>query len=186
MVVEVMGRSAGHLALQAGIAGGADIILIPEINYSIREVCQHIDELRDRWKRKFALVMVAEGIHPATDPVSCGKESPPPTPEHTMGQYIADQIINCDDRLVEVRVSVLGHIQRGGIPTALDRLIAAAFGKVAVDLVAGGQSRQMVAWQNGRVAVVPTEEVVALSPLAVDPQSYLVETARALGIYVGS
>jgi 6-phosphofructokinase 1 len=186
MVVEVMGRSAGHLALQAGIAGGADIILIPEIDYSIREICQHIDELRDRWKRKFALVMVAEGIHPATDPVSCGKDSPPPTPGHNMGQYIADQIINCDERQVEVRVSVLGHIQRGGIPSALDRLIAAAFGKVAVDLVARGQSRQMVAWQNGRVGVVPIEEVLALSPIAVDPQSYLVETARALGIYVGS
>jgi 6-phosphofructokinase 1 len=186
MVVEVMGRSAGHLALHAGIAGGADVILIPEINYSIRAICQHIDELRDRWKRKFALVMVAEGIHPASDPVSCGQESSPPTPGHAMGQYIADQIINCDDRLVEVRVSVLGHIQRGGIPSALDRLIAAAFGKAAVDLVAGGQSHQMVAWQNGRVAVVPIEEVLALSPLAVDPQSYLVETARALGIYMGS
>jgi ATP-dependent phosphofructokinase / diphosphate-dependent phosphofructokinase len=185
MVVEVMGRSVGHLALQAGIAGGADIILIPEVNYSIQEICQHIDELRDRWKRKFALVMVAEGIHPASDSVSCGKETLPPNPEHGMGQYIADQIINCDERSVEVRVSVLGHIQRGGIPSALDRLIAAAFGKVAVDLIAEGQSRQMVAWQYGCVAVVPIEEVVMLSPLAVAPDSYLLETARALGIYAG-
>ncbi|MCU0538105.1 MAG: ATP-dependent 6-phosphofructokinase [Hydrococcus sp. Prado102] len=186
MVVEVMGRSAGHLALQAGIAGGADIILIPEVNYSIREICQHINELRDRWKRKFALVMVAEGIHPASDPVSCGKESSPPTPGRGMGQYVTDQIINCNQRLVEVRVSVLGHIQRGGIPSALDRLIAAAFGKVAVDLIAEGQSRQMVAWQNGCVAVVALEDVLAQSPTSVDPQSYLVETARALGIYLGS
>lgn len=186
MVVEVMGRSAGHLALQSGIAGGADVILIPEILYSIRAICQHIAELRDRWKRKFAIVMVAEGIHPASDTVSCGANSSPPTPGHGMGQYIADQIINCDDRLVEVRVSVLGHIQRGGIPSALDRLIAAALGKVAVDLIANGQSRQMVAWQNGRVAVVPIEKVVAQSPLAVEPQSYLLETARALGIYVGN
>jgi ATP-dependent phosphofructokinase / diphosphate-dependent phosphofructokinase len=186
MVVEVMGRSAGHLALHSGIAGGADIILIPEIPYSIRAVCQHIEELRDRWKRKFAIVMVAEGIHPASDTVSCGANSSPPTPGHGMGQYIADQIINCDHRLVEVRVSVLGYIQRGGIPSALDRLIAAALGKVAVDLVANGQSRQMVAWQNGRVAVVPIEKVVAQSPLAVDPQSCLLKTARALGIYVGN
>ncbi|NJO94429.1 MAG: ATP-dependent 6-phosphofructokinase [Hydrococcus sp. RM1_1_31] len=186
MVVETMGRQAGHLALQAGIAGGADIILIPEIDYSIREICQHINELHDRWKRKFALVMVAEGIHPAKDPISCDGQSRSPTPGHGMGQYITDQILNCNNRLVEVRASVLGHIQRGGIPTALDRLIAAAFGKVAVDLIALGQSRQMVAWQNGGVAVVALENVLARSPVAVDPQSYLVATARALGIYVGS
>jgi ATP-dependent phosphofructokinase / diphosphate-dependent phosphofructokinase len=186
MVVEVMGRSAGHLALQAGIAGGSDVILIPEIDYSIPDICQHIDELRDRWNRKFAMVMVAEGIHPAKDSLSCARPSSLPTPGHGMGQYIADQIINCDDHLVEVRVSVLGYIQRGGIPSALDRLIAAAFAKVAVDLVAQGKSRQMVAWQNGRVAVVELEDVLAQSPLAVDPHSYLVETARALGIYIGN
>jgi len=186
MVVEVMGRSAGHLALQAGIAGGSDVILIPEIDYSISDICQHIDELRDRWNRKFAMVMVAEGIHPAKDSLSCAGQSSLPTPGHGMGQYIADQIINCDDHLVEVRVSVLGYIQRGGIPSALDRLIAAAFAKVAVDLVAQGKSRQMVAWQNGRVAVVELEDVLAQSPLAVDPHSYLVETARALGIYIGN
>uniref|UniRef100_A0A832H3U7 ATP-dependent 6-phosphofructokinase n=1 Tax=Oscillatoriales cyanobacterium SpSt-402 TaxID=2282168 RepID=A0A832H3U7_9CYAN len=181
MVVEVMGREAGHLALHSGIAGGADVILIPEIPYSIQAVCRHLTELRDRWHRRFAIVVVAEGINPAPDTnylhnqkLTCGK-----------GQYIADCITKCSTYPVDTRVSVLGHIQRGGIPSALDRLTAAAFGKTAVDLIAKGQSNQMVAWQHGQVVVVPIEQVCKFSPLAVAPQSDLVQTARALGIYVG-
>ncbi|PSB05300.1 ATP-dependent 6-phosphofructokinase [Merismopedia glauca] len=181
MVVEVMGREAGHLALHSGIAGGADVILIPEISYSIKEVCRHLAELRDRWQRRFAIIVVAEGIHPTHDAnsrsnqkLSCSK-----------GQYIADCIAECSAYPVDTRVSVLGHIQRGGIPSALDRLTAAAFGKTAVDLIAKGQSHQMVAWQNGQVVAVPIEQVRELSPLAVAPHSDLVQTARALGIYVG-
>ena len=181
MVVEVMGREAGHLALHSGIAGGADVILIPEVSYSIEAVCRHLAELRDRWHRRFAIVIVAEGIHPAQDSnylphekISCGK-----------GQYIADCIAKQSIYPVDTRVSVLGHIQRGGIPSALDRLMAAAFGKTAVALIAKGQSNQMVAWQNGQVVAVPIEQVRALSPLVVAPHSDLVQTARALGIYVG-
>lgn len=181
MVVEVMGREAGHLALHSGIAGGADVILIPEIPYSIQAVCRHLAELRDRWKRKFAIVVVAEGIRPADDihplpeqKTSCGS-----------GQLIANAIAECSTYPVDVRVSVLGHIQRGGIPSALDRLTAAAFGKTAVDLIAQGKSNQMVAWQNGRVVAVPLEQVCDRSPLSVDPNSDLVQTARALGIYMG-
>lgn len=180
MIVEVMGRNAGHLALQAGIAGGADCILIPEIPYSIAQVCQKVNELRDRWGRKFAIIVVAEGAKTANDlfgietSLQCG-----------MGQFIAHQIANCDRNRLDIRVSVLGHIQRGGIPSALDRLVATAFGKAAVDLVAQGQYNQMVAWQNGQVAAVPIEDVLACSPLFVDPNSYLVQTARSLGIYVG-
>jgi 6-phosphofructokinase 1 len=183
-LVEVMGRKAGHLALQAGIAGGADCILIPEIPYTIAGVCQKIDELRDRWGRKFAIIVVAEGAKPASDlpdietqdlaSLQCG-----------MAQYIANRIATSDRDRLDIRVSVLGHIQRGGIPSALDRLIATAFGKAAVDLVDRGQFDRMVAWQNGRVAAVAIEDVLARSPLFVDPNSYLVQTARALGIYVG-
>ncbi len=108
MVVEVMGREAGHLALHSGIAGGADVILIPEIPYSIQELCNHLAELRDRWQRKFAIVVVAEGIHPACDAnyflkhkPSCGR-----------GQYIADCIAKWSTYPVDTRVSVLGYIQQ--------------------------------------------------------------------------
>ncbi len=183
MIVEVMGRSAGHLALQAGIAGGADVILIPEIPYSIKDVCSHLQQLRDRWGRKFAIVVVAEGAKVADD--SCCYTSCQ-TPTCGMGQYIAEEIRNCSHNQLDIRVSVLGHIQRGGIPSALDRLVATTFGKAAVDLLARGETRKMVAWRHGKVEAVPLEMVLARSPLHVDPNDYLVQTARALGIYVGS
>jgi ATP-dependent phosphofructokinase / diphosphate-dependent phosphofructokinase len=182
MVVEVMGREAGHLALHAGIAGGADVILIPELSYSIEQVCQHLAELRDRWGRKFAIVVVAEGAHRSLK--SCDTED-----EKGMcgiGQYIANEIKRCSHYPIDCRVSVLGHIQRGGIPSALDRLVATAFGKTAVDLVAQGESRKMVAWRNGRVETVALEAVLEQSPYSVDPANELVETANALGIYVGA
>ncbi|MFS0518182.1 ATP-dependent 6-phosphofructokinase [Nostoc sp. UIC 10607] len=183
MIVEVMGRKAGHLALQSGIAGGADVILIPEIPYTIKGVCEHLAELRDRWGRRFAIVVVAEGAqiaadsssHPSCEKPSCG-----------MGQYIADEIRRCSNDQIDIRVSVLGHIQRGGIPSALDRLIATAFGKAAVDLLADGQSAQMVAWQNGQVVAVPLEAVLACSPCLVDPNNFLVQTARSLSTYIGN
>lgn len=184
MIVEVMGRKAGHLALQAGIAGGADVILIPEIPYSLTDICLHLDELRNRWGHKFAIVVVAEGIEPVDvdnplNPLS-GQTS-----GCSMGQYIANQLSLCWDQSIEIRASVLGHIQRGGIPSALDRLMAAALGKTAVDLVAQGQFDQMVAWQGGQVVAVPLEAVLAQSPISVDPNGCLVQTARALGIYIG-
>lgn len=190
MIVEVMGRKAGHLALQAGIAGGADVILIPEIPYSIEGVCEHIAQLRDSW-RKFAIVVVAEGIEVVKPSFNCDNTNCHnnglcnPTPTYGMGQYIADHISRCSSKKIETRVSVLGHIQRGGIPSALDRLVATAFGKAAVDLVAQEQYDQMVAWQNGQVVAVPLQEVMLQSPAPVDANSYLVETAQALGIYIG-
>jgi len=181
MVIEVMGREAGHLALHAGISGGADVILIPEIPYSIPAACRHLEELRDRWERRFALVVVAEGIRLPNNWAS----------EHSVktgcsvGQAIANDIAICSTYPIDVRVSVLGHIQRGGIPSALDRLMAAAFGKTAVDLIAQDQSHQMVTWQYGQVVPVPLQQVCDNSPLGVNPNGDLVQTARALGIYVG-
>lgn len=186
MIVEVMGRTAGHLALHAGLAGGADCILIPEIPYSIKGICEHLAQLRDRWGHRFAIIVVAEGAQLATDGFSEGVacQSSPKT-NCGMGQYIADQIGHCSAHKIDTRVSVLGHIQRGGLPSALDRLLATAFGKAAVDLVAQDQCDRMVIWQNGKVVAVPLEEVLRQSPTSVDPNGYLVETARALGVYVG-
>jgi 6-phosphofructokinase len=141
MVVEVMGREAGHLALQSGIAGGADVILLPEIPYSIEAVCQHLTELRNRWGRRFAIVVVAEGARLAEDVDPACRTSP-----WGVGHCIGEEISHRSSIPLDVRVSALGHIQRGGIPSVLDRLVASAFGKAAVDLVAQGQIRQMVAW----------------------------------------
>ncbi|MBK1986257.1 ATP-dependent 6-phosphofructokinase [Sphaerospermopsis aphanizomenoides BCCUSP55] len=183
MIVEVMGRTAGHLALHAGIAGGADVILIPELAYSIKGLFDHLTQLRDRWRRKFAIIVVAEGASSCLEDIEnaasctvakCGR-----------GQYIADQIASCSNNQIDTRVSVLGHIQRGGIPSALDRLTATVYGKTAVDLIAQEKYDQMLAWQNGQVIPIPINQVLDQSPSLVNTHSYLIETAQALGIYVG-
>lgn len=102
-----------------------------------------------------------------------------------MGQYIAEEMQRYSNQQIDIRVSVLGHIQQGGIPSAGDRLIVSAFGKAAVDLVAAQQSGLMVVWQNGRVVPIALESVLQKSPQGVEPGDFLVQTARSLGIYVG-
>jgi len=182
MIVETMGREAGYLALHAGIAGGADVILIPEIPYSLDHVMHHILQLRDKWGREFAMIIVAEGVKPNSG-MRLEKEK---TSLDGIGHYMADQIKQSSlGTNPEVRVTVLGHVQRGGLPSALDRLVAASFGKAAIDLIAQEKYDRMVAWQNGQVVDVPLKEVIDQSPSPVNPHSFLVQTARALGVYVG-
>ena len=183
MIIEVMGRSTGHLALYSGIAGGADVILIPEVPYTIRGICHHLTELRDRWQKKFAIIVVAEGISTCLE--DANNPSISTNAKYGQGQYIAEKIANCSHHLIDTRVSVLGHIQRGGIPSALDRLTASMFGKVAVDLIAQNKYDQMLAWQNGKVVTFPIQDVIAKNPSLVNPQGDLVQTARSLGIYIG-
>jgi ATP-dependent phosphofructokinase / diphosphate-dependent phosphofructokinase len=183
MIVEVMGREAGHLALQAGIAGGADVILIPEIPFAIADVCAHLAQLRTDGGRRFAIIVVAEGAKTAVDS-RCEASNIKPT--CGIGQYLAQEIHSCSSEPIDIRVSTLGHIQRGGIPSSQDRLLASLFGKFAVDLIAQGESQQMVAWHCGQVVAMPLAEVVAQSPLVVNPDHELVQTARALSIYVGN
>jgi 6-phosphofructokinase 1 len=185
MVVEVMGRTAGHLALHAGIAGGADIILIPEIPYSLPKICQKITELRDKWGRKFALIVVAEGAKTVEGKLSCYKDAGGEVRLRGIGQYITDQIPACSDNQLETRLTILGHVQRGGLPSAWDRTIAAAYGKAAIDAIAREEYDHMVAWQNGDVVSVPLELVLSQSPFLVNPNHILVKTARSLGIYIG-
>lgn len=185
MVVEVMGREAGHLALNAGIAGGADVILIPEIPYSITNLCQKIAELRDKWGRRFALVVVAEGVKTEQGTASVYTDSVGQVCLRGIGQYIAEQVSHWSPTKIDAKVTVLGHVQRGGIPSALDRIIATAFGKVAVDLIAHEKYDQIVTWQNGQVVSLPLEEALLRSPSPVNPKCELVQTAKALGIYVG-
>ncbi len=185
MVVEVMGRTAGHLALQAGIAGGADIILIPEIPYSFTKICQKLRELRDHSIRKFAVIVVAEGAKTTTGEISCYTDSLGEVRLRGIGQYITEQLPFCREKQLDIRLTILGHVQRGGIPSAWDRIMAAAFGKAAIDLVAQEQFDHMVAWRNGEVVSVPLELVIDQSPSLVSPQSCLIQTARSLGIYVG-
>jgi len=181
MVLEVMGRDAGHIALAAGIAGGADVILLPEIPYDINNVAHHIKALRKRG-RNFALVVVSEAVPTQSGAVVTntlyGGEKRLGGIGHVIGAQIAEL---CQ---AETRVTVLGHVQRGGQPDARDRLIAAAFGVHAVELIHAGKSDRMVAWSNRSVIDVAILDVVK-SPHRVDPQGSLVKTARGLGICLG-
>ena len=155
MVVEVMGRRVGWIAALGGLAGGADFILIPEKPYRLEEMCRVL-ESRHRRGRPFSIVVVAEGAFAA------GEEPPARVGEggsSSIGFRVAKQIA---DRLgVETRVTVLGHIQRGGSPTAFDRIIGTRFGLRAVDLVREGRFGQMVALHGTRIEAVPLSEATA-------------------------
>jgi 6-phosphofructokinase 1 len=181
MVLEVMGRDAGHIALSAGIAGGADVILIPEIPYRIDHVAAKIDALKQDG-RNFALVMVGEAVkRDDGEPVTQTQPGGAVT-YGGIGHYIGERISQTTG--AETRITVLGHVQRGGMPTPRDRLMASVFGVHAVDLVARGAFDRMVAWSSRKVVDVPLAEAVA-GYRAVDPDGALVHTARGLGISFG-
>lgn len=179
MVIEVMGREAGWIALQSGIAGGADVILIPEIPFTIETVCEKLRE-RAAAGKKFSLVVVAEGVKlPAHDPA--GKPFPVPRPGQ-VGILIGDSIHALLKQ--DVRVTVLGHVQRGGSPSPFDRILATRFGVEAVELVARGNFGQMVCLRAGEIESVPLDEAVG-EPRLVDPAGSMVRAARAVGITFG-
>lgn len=181
MILEVMGRDAGHIALHAGIAGGADIILLPEISYTVDRICEALARLNARG-RNFALMVVAEAV---CDEGGCKVTQTDRSGSHRLGgigQYLADMI--SDRSGAETRVTVLGHVQRGGTPSPLDRVLASAFGVAAVDLIAEGKYDHMVSWQNREIISVPIEDAIA-QYRAVDPNEILVRTARAMGVCFG-
>ncbi len=181
MVLEVMGRDAGHIALAAGIAGGADIILIPEIPWRMDPIARKIDDLRKR-DRNFALVVVAEAVLTEEGEPVMGWIGKSRKNYGGIGYYVGEAIANRTG--AETRVTVLGHVQRGGAPVWRDRLIASAFGVRAVDLIAQGREDVMVAWNARSVTEMPLGKVVN-EPHRVDPHGALVATARGLGICLG-
>jgi len=179
MILEVMGRTAGWIALYAGIAGGADIILIPELPYKVENV---IATIRDRKREgaNFDIIVVAEG---ATR--SGGEEVYLEKSTKRFGgvaYQVADDIRKGID--LEIRVTVLGHVQRGGSPIAFDRLLATRFGKAAIDLVARGQFGTMVSLQQDEIVAVPIGDAISNLKL-VTAGSDIVATARSLGISFG-
>jgi 6-phosphofructokinase 1 len=181
MILEVMGRDAGHIALNAGIAGGADVILIPEIAYDLDKIAAKIENIK-AGGRNFALVIVSEAIKDSSGGKSEILHSGGQKRYGGVGEDLAAQIALKTGS--ETRVTVLGHVQRGGAPTWNDRLLATALGVRAAELVDAGQFGRMVAWQNRQVVDVAISDVVQ-SCHVVDPQGTLVKTARALGISFG-
>ena len=182
MVLEVMGRDAGNIALSTGIAGGADVILIPEIPYDINKVAEKIIRVRDQEQRNFALVVVSEAVKTVDGGAKQVEFHGGEKRYGGIGYYIGEQI--AEKTGFETRVTVLGHVQRGSAPIPADRLVAAAFGVRAVELVAQGKFDRMVAWSNRNVIDVAIEEAIA-SYQQVDVKGTLVHTARMLGICLG-
>ena len=183
MVLEVMGRDAGHIALSAGIAGGADVILIPEIPWRVDAAAAAIARLAGRG-RNYALVVVAEAVRdPAGAQALAGPSRPGAMPRlGGIGARVAGILEAATG--AEARVTVLGHVQRGGQPGATDRVLAAALGVHAAGLALAGASGRMVAVRGGLVLDVPIEEAIR-GQRPVDPAGPLVATARALGICLG-
>ena len=180
MVLETMGRDAGHIALAAGIAGGADVILVPEIPYRLARVAAHIQEIKMRG-RNFALVVVAEAVRTERGEAVTGASGGGGT-YGGIGHYVARELASLTG--AETRVTVLGHVQRGVMPSPRDRLMASIFGVHAVDMIAERHFDRMVAWRNRQIADVPLEEVID-RPFLVDVDGPLVRTARGLGVSFG-
>jgi 6-phosphofructokinase 1 len=179
IVVEVMGREAGWIALGSGIAGGANVVLLPEIPFTIESVCGMIRR-REAMGRRSSLIVAAEGVKLP------GKEAGPEGASRPLSgeaaNSIASAICKCVDK--EVRVAVIGHLQRGGSPSPFDRILATRFGVGAVDLLARKEYGRMVALQGGNIASVQIAD--AIHPVrVVDPDSETVRAARAMGITFG-
>ncbi len=184
MVVEVMGRNAGWIALHSGIAAGADVILVPEIPFDLDAVASGIVERRQRGKR-FSIVCCAEGAKPVggermverVDPTS-----PDPIRLGGIGRWLAGEIENRTG--IESRYVVLGHVQRGGTPVAADRVLATQFGDRALDLLQAGRMNRLIVMQGGRLGDVDLLEAAGRQRL-IGPDEPLLAAARAVGTSFG-
>ncbi len=183
MVLEVMGRDAGFIALYAGVAGTADVILIPEIPWTMEKVCDKI-RARDAAGRRFSIVVVAEGVTLPNGGTGIIGESLPGQAKRVGG--VADSIARDIQARTgkETRSLVLGHLQRGGSPTGYDRLLATRFGGAAVEAVAEKKWGHMVALQSPHLVTIPIAEVLGVAK-RVEPDHDIVRTARAVGISFG-
>ena len=181
MVVEVMGRNSGWIALHAGVAGGADLILIPEIPFRLDRVCQKLHQ-RKRHGNSFSVVVVAEGAAPAGEKQTFQTSLDGQRRLGGIGTLVAREIQQrC---YFDTRCLVLGHLQRGGSPTAHDRLLSTRFGNRATHLALRGQFGRMVCLKCGRIESVAIKEAIARQR-TVHPRGEEVRAARALGISFG-
>ena len=184
MIVEVMGHHAGWIALYAGVAGGGDIILIPEIPYTIESVAAKVRE-RHRQGRRFSIVVVAEGAKPKGGDVVIRriiKKSADPIRLGGIGFVLQEALERTT--AIEARTVVLGHLQRGGSPTASDRILATQLGAKVVDLIIQGDFGRMVAVQDGKITSVPLQ-VASGGPRTVPLDHPLVAAARSIGTSFG-
>ncbi len=184
LIMEVMGRDAGHLAMHSALAGAADVCLVPEIPYTINGVINRLKEIKASG-RNHAVIVVSEGIKTEDGSHLSNKKNLVGEAVYGgIGQYLCAEISNRYKEF-QVRVTTLGHVQRSGTPVAFDRMLAAVFGAKAVELLANGEDNKMVIWKNGHVDYVDLSEVVKAGTTLLNTESDYVKAARALGMYIG-
>lgn len=186
LILEVMGRDAGWIALNAALAGGAEVCIIPEIPYDIKKVVERIQKRYDKDGRGFANIVIAEGAMPKGGK-ALAEEYGELGNENLKLSGAANRLaheLKANGITADIRTTVLGHLQRGGIPCAFDRNLATSFGVKAFEMVLEQQYGQMVAYRNFEVVSVPLEEAIGDQKL-VDPNSQMVHTAKGVGISFG-
>ncbi|MCK5001360.1 MAG: ATP-dependent 6-phosphofructokinase [Anaerohalosphaera sp.] len=185
MVVEVMGRYAGWIALHAGIASGSDVILIPEIPYSLDKICQAVEK-RSKKGRRYSIIIAAEGAKPSGGKMTVArtvKDSPDPIRLGGIAEMLVDQIHTTTG--LEAREVVLGHIQRGGTPSPYDRVLATGFGNKAIELLMAGTPNHLVVWKDGKLSSVLITKIAGKIK-TVKKNSDLVKAAKAVGTSFGA
>lgn len=186
MVCEVMGRGAGWIALESGIAGSADVILLPEIPYNIESIVEKVEERKAEGKL-FTIIVVAEGAKEKDGEVVVSKivhDSPDPIRLGGIGNKLADDL----ERRIknhEIRCTVLGHIQRGGITSTFDRILSTRYGVAAVDLIEAKAFGNMVCLKGDTISFDSLENVIGQKTKNVDPNCELVKVAKSIGISFG-
>lgn len=181
MVVEVMGRNSGWIALNSGVAGGADVILIPEIPFQIKAIARKIEH-RYESGREFAIVVVAEGAKPKGSAQLMREYQDGAKRLSGIGEWVANEITK--ETKKETRFLVLGHLQRGGNPTTFDRLVSTRFGAAAMRLFKKGQFGKMVALDPPNIKGIPIKDAIKKQK-KVPVKCDVVETAREIGISFG-
>jgi ATP-dependent phosphofructokinase / diphosphate-dependent phosphofructokinase len=184
MILEVMGRYAGWIALESGIAGGADVIVIPEIPYDIHKIAKKISDRKIAGKN-FSIIVAAEGAKPLDGEVVVSRvlaDSPDPIRLGGIGNKIADDLEKLTN--VESRVTVLGHLQRGGRPNPFDRVLSTRYGVAAVELINEGKFGMMVGLQGNEIVPVSLEDAVGKLK-TVQPDGELIRIAKSVGVVFG-
>ena len=184
LILEVMGRDAGHLAMYSAVAGFADVCLVPEIPYSIDGIIKKLEEVKASG-RDYAVIVVSEGVRTETgEKVSNAKNLIGEKINGGVGEYLS-VALNAKYSEFQTRVTKLGHVQRAGDPTAFDRALAAAFGARAVELLKEGHTDVMVALDGDKIKTFPLEEVVLFGTTMLSLDSVYVRAAIEMGMYIG-
>ena len=182
MILEVMGRDSGYIALHGGIAGGAHVILIPEIPFSFPSVLTKLRE-RQQLGRKYSVLVVSEGAYPVGETQYYKSQTQLKTTLGGIGQHVASEIAKRSN--METRVTVLGHLQRGGQPNATDKILASQMAIAAVDLVEKKKFSRIITYKDGSITSIPYNSIVPEERRKIPQEDPTLKTARGLGICLG-